>query len=230
MFSEKIVLDATKISKIGALKGYERELYINAKYLENIGKFFLDNFAAEVDEENLKQIYENICCLEYVHFPYTKYSFRDLCVAITDDLFRYASYHNVEKRDDESYAISESVRASYFIKWITKIKPLFTHALLKESSYEKKFVEKSTRIEVKINKNLFLLENSNEYLALLSSIYILDITGEKDKAFEEIHKIFPLNELQIIFYSLRYRINHQDSYTLLMKAFKKAELTKNQLN
>ncbi|CAC9621739.1 hypothetical protein [uncultured Gammaproteobacteria bacterium] len=146
---------------------------------------------------------------------------KDISVSITDDIIRYAQYHEISKNNDGIYSISEPVRASFFAKWILKIKPCIADNFLPDDFEYTSFVCDSSKKEAikKVQHGDFRIEFCNEVLALILVSSILNITNDAGEVLGY-DEIFHKRELSTVFYSLRYRMVHQDTYTpLLYKIF-----------
>lgn len=123
--------------------------------------------------------------------------------AITHDLLRYAIYHRVgfDKRK-KAYAICSSVRAAVFTKWILMLRP-YSYDLL------------STHGKIGGHGLRFC----NEIAAVFCASHTLDLTTSKGDAmyfFEAMEE----EELQTLLYHFRYRLKHQDTYSLMYRRIK----------
>jgi hypothetical protein len=126
---------------------------------------------------------------------------------ITHDLLRYATYHNIEFIDRECrYDISRSVRGAVFTKWITTFRP-YNFDCFDCNGYDDDFEAKYC----------------NEFAASIYASHALQLTKDGvpiyiDELMEE------PEEISTYLYTLRYRIKHQDSYSLFARRV--AESTK----
>lgn len=158
------------------------------------------------------------------HGLYLTYRIEDILVSVTDDLMRYASYHNIPKEigkdSKEVYSICEAVRAAVFTKWILKIRAsIADKELLRYSSS----VEDDTSI---LEKREHRLEFCNEYLALVCVAQIFNIKHTNGKILS-FNKFLTKEFLVTLLYTLRYRVTHQDSYVELFRyIFKNYSITK----
>ncbi|MCP4991841.1 MAG: hypothetical protein GY928_39015 [Colwellia sp.] len=149
-------------------------------------------------------------------YPYLEYRLTDLLVSVTDDLIRYARYHDIEKdmrksNNKEIYSISESVRASYFAKWILKLKPATWDMASSKENYTSSQVESTEYTE----NNEHIINFCNEQLALLMLSILMNVQYKDKDEVVEFNRFFHRIDLSTVYYSLRYRTYHQDSYTLL---------------
>jgi len=211
---EEIEIGIDPDSKLGKFKNYKRE------YSRNLDLFniCMDEYLDKVDDHSF-----------FEHFnesfsPYLELRISDLLVSVTDDILRYAFYHNIATDDNGLYSVSEPVRAAFFIKWILKTKPCFLDFCLGETKYSSIYIDQSKSLVTDLS--LFILCNEN--LALLTLTIILDIK-DKDGNLVRIEDLFDSNDatdLTTLLYSLRYRIYHQDSYTTLCYQLEKLALMK----
>jgi hypothetical protein len=140
--------------------------------------------------------------------------------ACSDDLYRYANYHQVIKSDARHLEIQESIRASYLVKWIMNFRPLILDSL---KNWIKEDDAVSTLPEEDRKKTLDFLRKSNEVFAVFVASRCLAIpTGAVDSdGNPEIHMLTNFltddNELEDFMYTLRYRINHQDIFRALFR-------------
>lgn len=149
--------------------------------------------------------------------------FEEMLSAATQDIIRYAIYHPIQTSENNSLLISESVRASYLTKWVMTFRPLDYDKNLPDAYCGK--VKKVTP-----GSNATLLKDDkfnyqyycNEYFAIFIASAI--IKPKYDDKLVNIIDYIKLasssnpdsakNELESLFYNLRYRINHQDVYHL----------------
>jgi hypothetical protein len=119
--------------------------------------------------------------------------------AATHDLLRYAVYHNIEFLPNQfRYDISPAVRASVYMKWISSFRP-YNFDCIQCDQYS----------------NPDIAVRSNE---LASNIYASHALAlEKNKEVANIDEFLQQEEYETYMYSLRYRIKHQDTYSLFSR-------------
>lgn len=166
---------------------------------------------------------ENIFCTkdstkELNNLFYIKYRIQDVLISITDDLIRYADYHKINtierKNGEPIFDISEPVRATFFTKWILKIRPCiidskipFDHEYKSSDELDKDFCI----------REIHKVEFCNEHLAMVATSFILNIKYADADEIVTYDKMFNAEEQSTLFYSLRYRVVHQDSYGFLYR-------------
>ncbi len=155
-------------------------------------------------------------------FPFIEYRISNFLVSVTDDLIRYASYHKVGIEERESgakiYSISEPARASFFIKWILKLKLCQTDNILDKDPYKSIKYEESDELP---STKARLINYCNETLSLISISIIFGITyADKKNTPVFYNEFFNNKEVMVLYYAMRYRSYHQDSYTTLLYKLK----------
>jgi hypothetical protein len=145
---------------------------------------------------------------------YIGYRLEDVLISITDDLIRYATYHKVKEKDN-LFSIHEPVRAAIFTKWILKLRPCIADKNLNQTQYKSSH---DTYDQSILDRKTYNIEFCNENLALIASSIIL---RDGDSPNRRNVKILDLASEFKLFYSFRYRLNHQDTYMpLYNKIFK----------
>lgn len=179
-------------------------------------------------DETLLDLNQYVCsALEY-----------DLLRAVTYDLCRYASFHDIkEMTGDENQTllnIEESVRAASFMKWILQLRPLRIDSLYEKNlgpnlpppplrDKANKFSEFKNFSSAQLEQ-AYLTYYCNEHLAIFVASQCLDIlatNGENThvKPITEFYK--EKNGVLKLIYILRYRVKHQDTYYPVLSRFVK---------
>lgn len=215
-------------SKLVLLPGYKKEYERNKQILElAIGvstKIYFGMLASDT-LGNVK-ITNTLLKNSFNEF-YIAYRIKDVLVSVTDDLIRYAMYHKI-KKECEDYSIAEPIRAAIFTKWILKLRPsIFDSRLGNNFSYSSADEESSSFVNRKIHR----VEFCNEHLALLVTSIILDIKYKDTDETIGYDTLFSQSELSTLFYSLRYRLTHQDAFgELYRKVFNFYDDPSNQIS
>lgn len=201
-------------SKLSWYPLYEAEYRINKAILERVILIHIDylNLNTTVTSDNFSEFY-------------SLYRIEDILVSVTDDLIRYAQYHKIKKKEykgNDIYSISDPTRAAFFTKWILKLRPSLADARLCN-----KYIS-SREDEDLVGSATHKIGFCNEYLALLVASKIFNIrSGNKIVGYD---MIFGKELLPTLFYSLRYRLVHQDSYSELYRnVFHKFSSSKNEI-
>lgn len=151
----------------------------------------------------------------------SKLRFDEFLRACSDDICRYSTYHPLEQRD----RIIESVRASYMVKWLMLFKPLLLDVYSTLAPPDKTlFYVSSENQEAAVH----FYRKSNELFAVFLASYVLGIHSVDSGDVDSVEDAFALTDLMDInidgnfdqerreihdfFYTLRYRIPHQDVY------------------
>lgn len=199
--------DCKPHSKLARFPEYANEYNVNNELLER---------AIQSQVTHMKDLHSKRFSDVEGFAPYMDYRIADLLVSVTDDLIRYARYHDITKEKRKScgteiYSISEPVRASYFAKWILKLKPASWDSISSSESYTSSEVESTEYI-----KNIeHEIEFCNEHLALLMLSILMNVKYDNEDELVEFNKFFHRIDLSTVYYALRYRNYHQDSFTLL---------------
>ncbi|MGH1462881.1 MAG: hypothetical protein ACRBB6_12680 [Neptuniibacter sp.] len=196
-------------SKLAQFPNYKAEFLVNSELLLNAiyhhqEQLYLDlsDLGASVPRDAFEEFY-------------SAYRIKDLLVSITDDLLRYAEYHHIKENTERGngdvvYSIAEPVRASFFAKWILKLRPCFADTKLpQEHIYHSSWEANPSALDRESHR----VEFCNELLALISASLIMKIPYKGTEQTAGYEDLFHSRELSTLFYSLRYRIVHQDIFT-----------------
>lgn len=195
-------------SKIARFPEYKKEYAVNKGILIR---------ALKAQQMYMKKEFQDLLASVEVPYPYIKYRLSDLLVSVTDDLIRYARYHKIDtdKRElngEEVYSISEPVRASYFAKWILKLKPAVWDTIIDPKEYRSSKTEDPEWLR---KSSSHAIMHCNEHLALVMLAVLINEKTETSNEIKGFQEFFSGIELSTVYYALRYRVYHQDSYTLL---------------
>lgn len=150
----------------------------------------------------------------------SKLRYDEFLRACSDDVYRYSGYHPLKERAK----IIESVRASYMVKWLMMFKPLILDIYSTLTPPEKTLFYIS---EENKESACSFYRKSNELFAVFLASYVIGIQIDYDKATltddsflltdlmdTNIHGQFDSSRREIydFFYTLRYRVAHQDVY------------------
>jgi hypothetical protein len=126
--------------------------------------------------------------------------------AVTHDLLRYAVYQRIPFNSEVGrYSICPAMRASVFTKWGMLLRPYTLDSVNGQTTSAGKWIAKYC----------------NELGAIAAaSVSMSCITGEKDGKAVFLAEILKPSELEVFLYHLRYRIKHQDSYSLFYRRIK----------
>lgn len=125
--------------------------------------------------------------------------------AVTHDLLRYAQYQRISFNEETNrYKICQSVRAAVFTKWVMMLRPYSLDVVSSEKYYD--------------NEVYFCNEFAAIYCAsvAMSDVLPLDSNNNPKTLFD----ILEESELEVMLYHLRYRIKHQDTYSLFYRRIK----------
>lgn len=197
-------------SKLSIFPNYKAEYLVNCSLLSNAVFHHQERMESDLSEAGIE-----LSTADVIDKIYINYRLKDVLISVTDDLLRYAMYHDIKagtKRanGDEVFSIAEPVRASFFAKWILKLRPSIADALL-PADYE--YVSFHTDKPQQLEKPGYRIEFCNETLALIASALILKIPHEDGSTISGYDDLFHARELSTLLYSLRYRVAHQDVYT-----------------
>jgi len=199
-------------SKLDNFPEYMNEYRCNSEYLKLSLSIYLNLARNTLSNEN---ILEDKCSFEKF---YISYRIKDILVSVTDDLIRYATYHkigtDVRRNGDKIFSISEPTRATFFTKWILKLRPLIIDNIIPLDHVYIGSEEEDISFS---GRDIHKIEFCNEHLALIAASFILNIRYEDVDEIVTYEKLFHNSELSTLFYSLRYRTVHQDSYGFLYR-------------
>jgi hypothetical protein len=219
----KIILNSHKNmsknppSKLKLYPDYMNEYKCNSEYLNMALNVYIDSAKEILIKNNLiiSTVPEDRDLFNKFFIPYR---IQDILISVTDDLIRYASYHKIgtEERNngDKIFSISEPVRATFFTKWILKTRPSIIDALLSNNHQYISSEEENCSFS---SRSLHKIEFCNEHISLILMSIILNIKYKDEDKIVSYERLFDNNELSTLFYSLRYRIVHQDSYGFLYR-------------
>lgn len=184
---------------------YETEYKINEGILDRVIETHIGELDIDTEDTSF--------------FPYIRYRIKDILVSVTDDLCRYAQYHNIctdmrAASGKECYSISESVRASFFTKWILKLRPCVLDYIAESGEYRSSNVDSHDAAQEFRDDPYKAVTFCNEFIAMISLAVILNVEAGEGEI-NSYHDLFSNVDMSTVFYALRYRVVHQDSYTLL---------------
>ena len=198
--------------------GFNKELDLNDKFMtkaiQELGRYIADRLGMTINID------------DYINGP-VKY---DLNRAITYDILRYASFHDIKRNEDTPYNVEESVRASYFLKWILQLRPLSLDRVYAEMAgsgapppplYKEdgKQVELMGLATLDIKRSYYLYY-CNEHLAISAATVILNIMNVHGKSKSIGDFYLEKNGFNKLVYALRYRLKHQDTYQPFLSRIK----------
>jgi hypothetical protein len=153
---------------------------------------------------------------------------QEVITSCTTDIKRYCEYHQIDVCEGKSgvYDLSNATRASFFIKWVLNFRPIMidnyfddatlSKQLLYAFDSETKYPQEHIDTRLKTNPATYQFF-CNEIFALHVASVALKVNDKRNNP-KCIIDIVGDEELRSIYYALRYRIKHQDSYTLWLNA------------
>lgn len=200
------------LSKLENFPGlsYKKELEINEKFLEVGIASFNDFVARDANKEYLTRFYAKFTNDYGLFVPYR---LRDILIASTDDMCRYALYHDIKTNKDGFLDISPSARAVFLCKWALKLRPCMLDFAENEENYA------SLDLDAGDCEDEFVY--CNEYFALILASVVLNI--KVDGKVRAIYELMEDEEFRTFLYHMRYRIVHQDTLNLLFNRIKTQE-------
>lgn len=173
----------------------EQWLLINASVVSYIGEA-LDSYSSVFGDE--------IACFlaKYPNSEFvSNHRIDEISRACSDDLFRYATYHPVEIKEDASrYGISGQSLASHIVKWVMLFRPILIDSFWSEKSPED-VISKEDHYR-----------RCNEIFSLFIISHIAAGPNSAGKSIPSITDLMGAEQLTDFLYTLRYRIKHQDVF------------------
>jgi len=196
---------------------YKEEMKLNYELLKSAMRNFNSFIVCEDNKETLSRFKVRTSEQEGPSF-FIPYRVRDLLIASTDDMCRYALYHDIGYNAEGLLDISPAARAAFFTKWVIRLRPCILD-IAEDARYSSVSIE-NDGVAFEEHQIVFC----NEHFAACIASAALNIPSEQNP--EEaiyIPEIFENKELKTFLYHLRYRIPHQDTLTLLFNRLKTQE-------
>ncbi|MGL1959454.1 MAG: hypothetical protein OCD00_19415 [Colwellia sp.] len=218
------------LSKLESLPGlnYSQELQYNQNCIDNAIKSF-NTFILNKKNEDKLNYYSQLVDVNKCSF-YIPYRLRDILVASTDDMCRYALYHRIGVKENGTLDISLAARAVFLTKWILKIRPCILDIVERPHHYESVMIGDDN-----FNFSEHIFSFCNEHFAAMAASIALNIPKKsnqqstlsttktdlsKKTGAEYIICLLDSEEIRTFLYHSKYRIHHQDTFTLLFNRLK----------